>query len=197
LRKISGVNLPISRIVILLGIAAFALAAGPSTQPASAPAAPAANLGPNLLVNGDFEHAMDGWDNAKDNGMSLVSPEAAHSGGFGLRVTDDDPDKGSSLASERFPAVPGQTFEVRFWGRIMSGKDTLVYIQFFDNKNKQLTTKESGRQIQIRVIGGQWREYQGRGVAPEGTASARVWIHTINSGKAIADFDDFTFCEVK
>jgi hypothetical protein len=24
-----------------------------------------------------------------------------------------------------------------------------------------------------------------------------VWIHTINSGKAIADFDDFTFCEVK
>jgi len=196
LRKISGVNHLLPRTVMALAAAAFALAAAPASQPASAPA-PTANLGPNLLVNGDFEHALDGWDSAKDNGMSLVSPEAAHNGGFGLRVTDDDPDKGSSLASERFPANPGQVYEARFWARIMSGKDTLVYIQFFDNKNKQLTTKESGKQIQIRVIGGQWREYTGRGVAPEGTASTRVWIHTINNGKAIADFDDFTFCEVK
>jgi hypothetical protein len=182
------------RMIALPIVLAFALAAAPSSQPASAPAA---NLGPNLLSNGDFEHSLDGWDNAKDNGMSLVSPEAAHSGGFGLRVNDDDPEKGSSLGTDRFPASPGQTFEARFWGRIMSGKDAIVYIQFFDNKNKQLTTKESGKQIQIRVIGGQWREYTGRGVAPDGTASARLWIHTINNGKAIADFDDFTFCEVK
>jgi hypothetical protein len=183
-------------IVALLAASAVALAGPPTSQPASAPA-PSANLGPNLITNGDFEHAMDGWDNAKDNGMSLVSPEAAHSGGFGLRVSDEDPSQGSSLATDHFPANPGQTFEVRFWGRIMSGKDAIVYIQFFDNKNRQLTTRESGKQIQVRVLGGTWREYAGKGTAPEGTASTRVWIHTTNAAKAIADFDDFTFCEVK
>jgi len=183
-------------VIAALAVAAGTLAAEPTSQPASAPA-PSSNLGPNLIVNGDFEHAMDGWDNAKDNGMSLVSPEAAHGGGFGLRVSDEEPDKGSSLATDHFPASPGQTYEVRFWARIMSGKDAIVYIQYFDTKNKLLTSKDSGKQIQIRVLGGTWREYRGKGTAPDGTASTRIWIHTTNPTKAIADFDDFTFCEVK
>src|SRR5436309_13538132 len=78
--KIMGVNHHFFHVCAVLAVAAGALAAPPTSQPASAPA-PASNLGPNLISNGDFEHSMDGWDNAKDNGMSLVSPEAAHSGG--------------------------------------------------------------------------------------------------------------------
>jgi hypothetical protein len=163
------------------------LALAPDTQPA----APVENL----LTNGGFEQAMDGWDTTKDEGMSLVAPEAAHTGTSGLRVSDEDGNKGSSLGSSKAPAKPGRTYAVKFWARIMSGKDASVYIQFFDDKDKQINKSAAGNLIQIRVKGEEWKQYSGTGVAPENAATVRVWVHTGNAAKAIADFDDFVLSE--
>ena len=170
------------------------LAMAPATHPsgAEAPVAPAAE---NLLTNGGFEQSMETWDTSKDNGMSLVAPEAAHNGGFGLRVTDSDGNKGSSLGSVKVPAKPGKTFKLGFWARIMSGKDASVYIQFFDAKDKQINKAADGNAIQIKVSGEDWKEYSGEGTAPDNAATVRVWVHTGNSAKAIADFDDFVLTE--
>jgi hypothetical protein len=138
---------------------------------------------------------METWDTSKDGGMSLVAPEAARNGGFGLRVSDESAEKGSSLGSAKVPAKPGKTYKLSFAGRIMSGKDASVYIQFFDAKDKQINKTTAGNAIQIRVKGEDWKDYSGEGVAPDNAATVRAWIHTGNAAKAIADFDDFVLTE--
>jgi hypothetical protein len=177
-------------LALALGCAALPLllALGPSSQPSAA-------ASENLLTNGGFEQSMDTWDTSKDGGMSLVAPEAARNGGFGLRVSDESDTKGSSLGSLKVPVKPGKTYKVSFAARIMSGKDASVYVQFFDAKDKQINKKEAGNQIQIRVKGEEWKEYTGEGVAPDNAATVRAWVHTGNAAKAIADFDDFVLTE--
>ena len=107
-------------VAMALGCAAalsLVLALAPATQPAAERSqAAAAAASENLLTNGGFEQSMETWDTSKDNGMSLVAPEAARNGGFGLRVTDSDGNKGSSLGSAKSPAKPGKTYKLSFWG---------------------------------------------------------------------------------
>jgi hypothetical protein len=162
-------------------------------QSATASSAP-----PNesLIVNGDFESGAEGWK-SKDNGMSQLSPEAAHSGSVGLRVTDDDAEKGSNFASTPVPATPRKSYELTFWGRLMSGKDAAVHIQFFDKDKNQITKLDLGNDIKIRVKGEKWQEYTLKGTAPADAATVRVWVHTSMLGKAIVDVDDVVLVEGK
>ena len=150
----------------------------------------------SLVANGDFENGINDWI-SRDAGMSQVIPEAAHRGGLGLRVSDEDEQKGSSLASRSAPATPGKTYLMRAWARVMSGKDASIHIQFFDANNKPLTKKEFNNDILVKLRGGDWKLYTLRGVAPENSAFVRVWIHTYNATKTILDVDDVTLHELK
>ncbi|MBC8109061.1 MAG: carbohydrate binding domain-containing protein [Anaerolineae bacterium] len=150
----------------------------------------------SLVANGDFENGINDWI-SKDAGMSEVKPEAAHRGELGLRVSDEDEQRGSSLGSRPAPATSGKTYLMRAWARVMSGKDASIHIQFFDANNKQLTKKEFNNDILVKLKGGDWKLYTLRGVAPENAATARVWIHTYNASKTILDVDDVTLHELK
>jgi hypothetical protein len=150
----------------------------------------------SLVANGDFENGMNDWI-SKDNGMSAVRPEAAHRGKLGLRVSDEDDQKGSSLGSRPAPATSNRTYLLRAWARVMTGKEAAIHIQFFDKDNKQLTKKEFNNDVLVKVTGGEWKLYTLRGTAPENAAFVRVWIHTFNASQVIADFDDVTLHEIK
>ena len=165
-------------------------------QPATAPAPAEPTDDQSLVANGDFEDGMNDWI-SKDNGMSQVRGEAARTGSLGLRVSDEDEQKGSSLASRFAPATPNRTYLFRGYARVMSGKEAAIHIQFFDKDNKPLTKKEFNNDILVKVKGGDWKLYTLRGTAPENTAFVRVWIHTFNAAQTIADFDDITLHEVK
>lgn len=166
----------------------------PTTMPTSAPTENADDQ--SLVANGDFESGMNDWI-SKDNGMSQVKPEAAHRGKLGLRVSDEDDQRGSSLGSRPAPATPNRTYLLRAWARVMTGKEAAIHIQFFDEKNKQLTKKEFNNDILVKVSGGEWKLYTLRGTAPEKAAFVRVWIHTMNASQVIVDVDDITLHEIK
>jgi hypothetical protein len=151
------------------------------------------------LQNPSFEGDLSGWSANGDNGMSLPSPEAAHTGKIGLRVTDNNAQKGSSLATERFPVSPGKNYQSQFWARTVSGDGIGVYLRFFDAGGKMLTWQDLKNEIVVRVPGSaaSWSQFLVRGVAPKGAASISVWIHSFSATKVVADFDDFTLVEIE
>ena len=176
--------------VLVAAITSTLVVAEPTTSPGEA------GDDQSLVANGDFENGMNDWI-SKDNGMSAVRPEAAHRGKLGLRVSDEDDQKGSSLGSRPAPATPNRTYLLRAWARVMTGKEAAIHIQFFDKDNKQLTKKEFNNDILVKVTGGEWKLYSVRGTAPENAAFVRVWLHTMNAAQAIVDIDDITLHEIK
>ncbi len=150
------------------------------------------------LANGDFEAQLTGWNAANDNGMSAVSAEAARAGKAGLRVTDASDSLGSSVASKRFPATPGKTYEARFAGRVVSGAGIAVYVRFYDAKGVGLNTQEKKNQ-NLKALGArdlEWADHSVKGVAPEGAAQVEVWIHSYSKNKVTADFDNVVLAEL-
>jgi hypothetical protein len=150
------------------------------------------------LANAGFEEKLTGWNSANDNGMSAAVPEAAKGGKHGLRVTDASDTLGSSLAAKRFAAKPGQTFEIRFQGRIVKGEGIAVYLRFYDAKGVQLTTPELKNQINVPVrrTDTEWKQFSKQGVAPAGTVQGEVWIHSFTKNVVTADFDDFVLVAI-
>lgn len=149
------------------------------------------------VPNAGFEDKLTGWNAAGDNGMSAVVPEAAHGGKLGLRVTDASNKLGSSLATPRFPATPGKTYEVRFQGRSVQGEGIAVYLRFFDAKGDYLNTPERKNQINVPVRRADtaWKAFSKQGVAPAGAVQVEVWIHSFTANQVTADFDDIVLVE--
>lgn len=178
------------RTLLSLGASAAALsillAAGPATKPAAM-----------KLVNPGFEDGLTGWDNKGDDGMSVLSAEAAKEGKQGVRVTDDSDTRGSSLFSSPLPAKPGVTYVLTFEGRqVAGGHGYATYLQFLDADGKLLTRAADKNEITVSVRGAQWKTYTLEGKAPEKTATVRVWLHTSSSGTGLKiDLDDFKLVE--
>jgi oligo-alginate lyase len=149
------------------------------------------------LANAGFEEGLAGWSAVGDNAMSAVVPEAAKSGKLGLRVTDTSDTLGSSVASKRFPAVPGRSYEVRFQARAVKGEGIAVYLRFYNAKGEFLTRPELKNQINVPVRRGdtEWKAFSKEGVAPAGSVHVEVWIHSFTKNVVTADFDDLVLVE--
>ncbi len=163
------------------------LAAGPATKPAAM-----------KLVNPSFEDGLTGWDNKGDNGMSVLSAEAAKDGKQGVRVTDDTDASGSSLYSAPLPAKAGTTYSLTFQSRVVEGERGMtVYLQFLDVDGKLLTRRADNNEITVSVRGSEWKPYSVNGVAPENATRVRIWIHTSSGAKGLkVDLDDFKLVEL-
>ncbi len=149
------------------------------------------------LANAGFEDGLSGWNAAGDNAMSAAVPEAARSGKLGLRVTDASGTLGSSVASKRFPAAAGRTYEVRFQGRAVKGEGIAVYLRFYDAKGDHLTRPELKNQVNvpIRRTDTAWKAFTKEGVAPAGSVQVEVWIHSFTKNVVTVDFDDLVLVE--
>ena len=75
---------------------------------------------PVPLANPGFENGQEGWK-IKDQGISQVEAEAAHTGKSGLRINDESPDLGSDVTCARFNTEPGKKVTVRCWARFIEG----------------------------------------------------------------------------
>jgi hypothetical protein len=172
--------------------------------------------GPNLLVDPSFENQTDavggigGWqrfNNAGYDGVQLGGNNST----VGLKVYG--PFRGSVDASGAFQSVaaaPGQEFEGSVWAHAPSfdaikGNQnyTALTLQFCDlnnavigsvnfspGTNQKETPIYDGRDS--RMIEDEWVQYTVNGVAPAGTAYARInlfFIQLMNQGGAVW-FDD-------
>lgn len=133
--------------------------------------------------------------NEKDP-MSAVTPEAAHSGSAGLRVTDRSEDAGSSAASGEIPVQPGTPVALTFRARTTDPNFLGVYL-FFRDSTGTLIKEESQRAGQGHpVVGvnrgdGQWNSYRLEATPPDQAATVSVWIHSFGKATGTIDLDDF------
>ena len=154
------------------------------------------------LSNPGFENQLTGWDSQEDNGMSKVIAEAAHTGKFGLRVTDDSDTAGSSISSQRIPVTEGKTYQVQFYARVLSGDGIGVYLRFLKADGKQVAPateeeKTAGPKPAVQVDKNQlaWLQFTGTKTAPNEAVSMVIYIHSYSKHKVMADFDDFALTE--
>lgn len=146
------------------------------------------------LVNPGFEQDLNDWAPVSDGGMSAAHHEAAHTGGFGLRVTDGNEKKGSGLESLATEATPGKKYEVSFWAKVVSGQGGIVVsLRFLDEKMRGLMKKSPS--VTARPGAG-WQKFTLAGTAPENTVALCVRIHSMPVETVTVDLDDFAIREL-
>ncbi|TSJ79538.1 polysaccharide deacetylase [Rariglobus hedericola] len=161
-------------------------------------AAVSAAVAASILPNGGFEEGLTGW--VTRDAMSQVSPEAAHTGKGGLRVTDADAQKGSDLTSAKLPVVAGQALALSFSARAQ-GDFCGVYLWFHDAAGKPVkdeAKKYTGGMpsVGVKKGAGEWTPYTLKAIVPEGAATVAVWVHSWGTAMGTADFDDFELAGV-
>jgi len=145
--------------------------------------------GAQQIPNGGFEQDLTDWDTGGDRNMSLAVAEAAHSGKFGLRVTDESDRLGSSITSLPTEVVPGARYELGCWSRGVSGTGGVgIYFRFLNENGKALGKDKN---ITLPADSKEWKRYAVSATAPEGAVSAVVWIHSYAKDMPVVDLDDF------
>jgi len=144
------------------------------------------------LPDPGFESGRTGaWRIGGD--MGAIVPEAAHSGRFGLRITDNSTTRGSNVRSAAVPIPAGAVLAVRFFARTSDGGGVGVYLNFEDAQGKPVRRPRGGEIIfAIPDTQGSWKRFTLVGRAPQHAAAAFIWVHSFNGVRAAADLDDFS-----
>ena len=152
------------------------------------------------LPNPGYEQQLADWHIAgNDNGFTQLAPEAARNGQYGVRVTDDSPEVGSSFFSSPLPTKPGKTYKLRFWSRLLEGHGLAVYLVFYGDRGAQLNTQERNN-VNLTFVSRDavdWKPFEVTGVAPEGARTVKVWVHSITKSQVTGDIDDLSLVEVQ
>lgn len=149
-----------------------------------------------LLPNGDFEGDPEVWRIKENVPMTQISPEAAHGGGMGLRVEDDDPAEGSSAVSPRIDVLPGQRYRISFWGRTGTPGAVGVYAWFYKKAAGAFIGQNPAPMIAVNQSGTEWQKYSFEVEAPAEAGFMALWVHSLGKGTGSADLDDFVIEEL-
>lgn len=149
----------------------------------------AGRAGAQTIANPGFEQTLTDWSTAYEQNMSAASPEAAHSGKLGLRITDNNAKRMSRLESLAVEATPAQKYQVTFWARTVSGDGGVaVSLRFFDEKTKSLSKKPPSVIVKQSP---EWKQYTVTGLAPAAAVAFSIVIHSSGNENVVADLDDF------
>ncbi|HAI13297.1 MAG TPA: polysaccharide deacetylase [Phycisphaerales bacterium] len=146
----------------------------------------------NVLPNPGFEEGIKDWSIGE--GDSLVTEEAARTGKYGLRVTNNGMKaKGSNASSARFEVTPGLEFSMTFWAR---ADDTSagIYFMYLNEKGRMVSDPDVRGglpMIRIKSNDKQWHEYTLKATAPKVASKVMIWVHTFSSATCVIDLDDF------
>ncbi|HSI12248.1 MAG TPA: carbohydrate binding domain-containing protein, partial [Chthoniobacter sp.] len=136
---------------------------------------------------------ITGWSNTGDNGMSAVTTSAAHTGTYGVRVNDNSTTLSSSLQSQTFLVLPGVSYTVSFWDRVISGSGIGVYLVFLDANQNSISGTNL---VNLQSTDTSWTSRSGTFVAPANAAYAYLRIHSFSTSIVTADLDDLKFSTV-
>ena len=142
----------------------------------------------SIIFSSGFEKDDKNWDTDTRIVMSEITGKAARSGSSGLRVTDNDPQKGSQFSSRLISVNPGDYLQLDFWTRCIKGNGVGVYCWFFEKDHNKKKTEKSDR-IDI-IPDNEWKNITNTFIVPENMISARLWIHSYDGNLVIQDFDD-------
>lgn len=141
------------------------------------------------IANMDFEQQFEGWKNF--NAMAVVEKEAAHSGTYGLHITDTKENDGSNLFAPSFAVTPGKGYRLTYWARKneIGSSGTHVYIRFYDAAGQMMHLRPET--LLAMKPSRRWKQHVLNFKAPEGAATACVWIHSTSGSLSNDYLDDF------
>jgi len=139
----------------------------------------------------DFESTPETWSIYDQ--MSGINVDPSEPTRFGIEVNDQDERKGSNVRTKHIEAQPGESYQVDFDAKIESGSGIAVYLQFYDEKGKQLKIDEKGTEalIMVPATATDWQSLSLQATAPEKTKSLTIWLHSFNKNKVHAYFGNF------
>ncbi len=149
-----------------------------------------------LLANGGFENGDHTWKIANvPDASASVNETAAHSGRFGLTLTNNAARTVARVMSANLPTAPGRVYTLKFQARTHAlGTYGGVSLRFLDVHGKN-AGDPSLSHAKATGIGGAWQAHTLTATAPEGAATVSVWVHTYSKQKGVVDFDDIELIE--
>jgi hypothetical protein len=151
---------------------------------------------PIVLPNPGFEEGTRGWVPGVEDvagKLSQLSPEAARTGKFGLRVTQPEGGPGSWYQSVPVAVEPAKTYRLQFWARTIKDSGIGVWVQFFD-ADEQVIKLPNRAQVAVQVNSDsrEWTEYHLDVTLPPGAVTLTYTVHAYSKREVKADFDDFS-----
>ena len=111
----------------------------------------------NLLVNGDFEQGLSGWNELwtrAPGGKLLVERQERHGGAAAARI-EHTGQRDWSLSQKNFLAVkPAQVYELSGWVRVQGTGNTTLCVTLFDAAHKATDWMYGG---QTSMATDEWR----------------------------------------
>jgi len=167
---------PLRLAAVLLGLAVFSLRAQDT----------------NVLPNPGFEEETAAWQVGE--GDSLVTADAARTGKFGLRISNDRTKaRGCNASSATFVVKAGQEITLTFWARSDS-TGAGVYLMYVSDKGRMVNdpgTKGGLPMTGLKYDDKEWHEYTVKATVPAIAYGVRIWAHTFSSAQCVVDLDDF------
>ena len=142
----------------------------------------------NLLVNGDFEQGLSGWNElwTRDSGGKLlVERRERHSGTAAARIEHTGQRDWSLSQKELLKVEPGQIYELSGWVRLKGMGSTTLCVTLFDADHKPIDWAYGG---QTSAATDEWRMLRSRFIVPRGVATLQPRL--IGYGPATVLFDD-------
>lgn len=154
---------------------------------------------PLTFPNNGFEDGLASWSadqNDQANNLSKAEAAAAHTGAFGLRVTQTDTQPGSWLQSARIPVESAKTYRFEFWARVVETSGIGVWIQFYDEDRQNIKRPGGDPTVQLKPNPAGWEHHELDLTTPEGAAFVTFAVHGYNKRAGKTDFDDFSLAPV-
>lgn len=144
------------------------------------------------IPNGDFEQGREHWQ-IKDDGKSMILPDAAYRGKYGLRVLDESQSSGSEMQSEQVAIEPNRVYRLAFMARSTgASRGVGIYLQFYDQEGKCLTNNQDRAEVIYQFeAGSDWQPFKVQVKAPPKASAFALRIHSFNAEVGQADMDDF------
>ncbi|SDT88624.1 Carbohydrate binding domain-containing protein [Verrucomicrobium sp. GAS474] len=181
-----------SSLLLLAGVLLF-----PALPlPARADDAPPAPAGAVPFPNAGFESGKENWTFAKDDeaqGLSQVSPDAAHTGKSGLRVKQATGGPGSWAQCDKIPVEGGKRYRISYWARCVEDSGIGVWVNIFDASGKVIKPPSAEAFTSLVPSSATtWTQYFFDVTVPADTTSLNLAVHCFSKRSTLADFDDFS-----
>jgi hypothetical protein len=142
----------------------------------------------NLLVGGDFEQGLSGWNEVWSRTPSVRAqpdPDRAHGGRQSVRIEHAGLRDWSFQQTGRLEVKPGEIYELSGWVRVEGEGDATLCVTLRDPDEEVISWAFGGRTARASD---DWRPLRSRFVVPPKGAAIRARL--IGNGPATVWFDD-------
>ena len=172
----------LSRVVVLVCLVAI-LFVNPLDSNANEPAAPK-----NLLVNGNFEDGLDGWDQpwARDGEITAKSVSSEkHDGEKSVQVESGGEQDWSFPSKKHLEVKPGEIFRLTGWIRVQGTGSVTPSVTLYDSNHQPTSWVYGG--ITLKAKDG-WQRFETRFGIPRN--SKWIWPRIVGNGSVTVGIDN-------